>query len=539
MTRIAFYIAERPQLSATLLCGEVNSTDPKLDDSMENGTSRLVQHRDNTSSSDEYKDDYELSDNESNLAPIDDMDQWVYVEDISLDYAFVQSVLFKITGGSIQETGHKTKGHACLTEGDKYISKLPDAKGSLLYGELLPRGANKAFGSSHLNAANAKVLFDLGMGTGKIAIQAFLQFRNLEYVYGVELSEGRFKVAEEYVRRMVQLLGPELYTIDTLDEGRRLVVTEAATIKGVKSRVLEFKCGDMFAVQNIHVADIVMMETDIPTALHSELCNFLNEMHPGARTLSYLDLRKVWHFQPFTFKQLDVNRHLSDRYPTSWSVQRGHHFFLWTKVTTAKLVGKLVSDPAQGGDKKRFSSGKFFCSASSSSSASASGGGRGSTFAVRSNKHDEDLEGTSTSFAEYFSRCTPHNLYSSLSSMFSSRRSSRKKSRKSRVGSTPSSLFGLAGAAPAGDKICPEDDASQGSAAVTEDATVAAAASGAGNSGYRRKSNGPSRSGGGSDSDLDEAQASSTGCSSLSVSVPVASGVVEDRMGSPGGGAGR
>ncbi|CAN0304186.1 unnamed protein product, partial [Discosporangium mesarthrocarpum] len=30
--------------------------------------------------------------------------------------------------------------------------------------------------------------------------------------------------------------------------------------------------------------------------------------------------------------QVDVNRPLSDRFPTSWSVHRGHHFFLWTKV---------------------------------------------------------------------------------------------------------------------------------------------------------------------------------------------------------------
>ena len=70
----------------------------------------------------EYKDDYEIGDMEpNNLAPINDMDQWVYVEDISLDYSFAQSVLFKITGGSIQETGHKTKGHACLTDSDKYV----------------------------------------------------------------------------------------------------------------------------------------------------------------------------------------------------------------------------------------------------------------------------------------------------------------------------------------------------------------------------------------------------------------------------------
>lgn len=541
MTRIAFYIAERPQSSAILLCGEVKSPDTKLGGMSENGsTSSLVQRGENLSSSDEYKDDYEISDNESNLAPIDDMDQWVYVEDISLDYAFAQSVLFKIAGGSIQETGHKTKGHACLTDGDKYISKLPDAKGSLLYGELLPRGANKAFGSTHLNAADAKVLFDLGMGTGKVAIQAFLQFRNLEYVYGVELSEGRFKVAEEYVRRMVQLLGSELYTIDTLDHGRRLVVTEAAPVTGAKSRVLEMECGDMFDVQNIHVADIVMMETDIPVALHTELCNFLNDMHPGARTLSYLDLRKVWHYDPFTFKQLDANRHLSDRFPTSWSVQRGHHFFLWTKVTTAKLVSKHIPEDASSGTKKRFSSGKFF--SSSSSSGSAHGSGRGSSFVT--GRGDEDVEGTTTqSFAEYFSRCTPHSLYSSLSSMFLFRRSSRKKSRKSRSGGSPSSLFGLPGAGPT-DKICPMDDttseyaaASAATSTISNDIVVAAERNHR-SGGAKHRATGGTNSG--SEMSEDEQQVPPSSSSSLAMTVPVLSPtgagapVIGGRAGSPG-----
>lgn len=51
----------------------------------------------------------------------------------------------------------------------------------------------QAFGDDHLAAANASVLFDLGMGAGKVAVQAFVQFRNLKYVYGVELSLGRYK----------------------------------------------------------------------------------------------------------------------------------------------------------------------------------------------------------------------------------------------------------------------------------------------------------------------------------------------------------
>jgi hypothetical protein len=113
------------------------------------------------------------------------------VEDISLEYAFAQSVLFKIYGNALQETGHLTKGHVSLTESDRM--NAASMKSSLLYGELLPRGANKAMGNKRLEAHKAQSLFDLGMGTGKIVIQAFLQFKNIRYAYGVELSQGRYK----------------------------------------------------------------------------------------------------------------------------------------------------------------------------------------------------------------------------------------------------------------------------------------------------------------------------------------------------------
>lgn len=68
-------------------------------------------------------------------------DNWVYAEDISLDYAYAQSILFKMYGNVVQETGHLTKGHICLSEADRVVAQ--HVKGSLLYGELLPRGANK------------------------------------------------------------------------------------------------------------------------------------------------------------------------------------------------------------------------------------------------------------------------------------------------------------------------------------------------------------------------------------------------------------
>jgi hypothetical protein len=98
-------------------------------------------------------------------------------------------------------------------------------------------------------------------------------------------------------------------------------------------RVLHFQCGNMFDVQNIKTADIVMMETDIPADCHGRLLDLLSQTRPGTRMLTYLDLRRLWANAHLNFRQLEVNRHQADRYPTSWSVQRGHHFYLWTRVS--------------------------------------------------------------------------------------------------------------------------------------------------------------------------------------------------------------
>jgi hypothetical protein len=218
------------------------------------------------------------------------------------------------------------------------------------------------------------------MGTGKILMQAFLQFRNLKYIYGVELSVGRYRIAEEAALRMVHLLGVENYQIQ-MNPGKFIIITEAvqvSTMKGTNTyeteettnnndnnnnnnssssssspngnattagenspnnnnndyveRVLHLQCGNIFDITNIDIADIVMMETDFPFDLFPQLNKLLSGMKDQARMLSYIDLRRIWEPNQFTFRQLEVNHHLSDRYPNSWSVQRGHHFYLWAKV---------------------------------------------------------------------------------------------------------------------------------------------------------------------------------------------------------------
>eukprot|EP00903_Cladosiphon_okamuranus_P012104 g11358.t1 len=323
MLKTAFYIVERAQPSG----GEVKEMEP---------------------------------DPTEGLAPVE---KWHFQEDVTPEFCVSLSLLHRAYGCRVQETGHKTVGHTCVTDRDKVAAR--EVKGSLLYGELLPRGVNKAMGPRHLNAPKASTIYDLGMGTGKVAMQVFLQFPNLKRVYGIELSQARFELGEAALFALMELQ-PGAYAIKEHIPGQFMAIETVAApesgggdamadaswqpslaegaagataggggghiCRGAPGRTLEFACGNLFDVANIAQADLVLLETDVSSDVHPQLSRFLSGMRKGAQALTYLDLRKMWSNLPFPFRQVEVNRSLSDRFPTSWSVHRGHHFFLWSKI---------------------------------------------------------------------------------------------------------------------------------------------------------------------------------------------------------------
>jgi hypothetical protein len=309
----------------------------------------------------------------TSLAPLEN---WTFCEEITTEYAIAQSTIHRIYGNKIQETGHRTLGHLCVTDEDRKHAN--STRGSLLYGELLPRGVNRALDSKHLNALKQgqQSLLDLGMGTGKVVLQVFLQCPNLNFVYGVELSSARFRVAQAAALQLVDT--------EKMDDGTGLMINRFEVVEHIKDRVLQIR--DRLPAYNYHhnqnshmgasttdenqsdgngggallsslagtstdrilylewnnlletssfigEADMVLLETDIPSDTMLRLACLLYQMKPGSRILSYLDLSKVWEGHggaPFT--QLELNKSLVDRFPTSWSVHRGHHFYLWTKT---------------------------------------------------------------------------------------------------------------------------------------------------------------------------------------------------------------
>ena len=139
--------------------------------------------------------------------------------------------------------------------------------------------------------------------------------------------------SEEYIDTATRFRGDECkFHPGKKSDSEKLKMLESNR-NGRKKRTLKLEFGNMFDVKNIQTADIVMLETDIPNELHRDLYLLLSSMKLDSRTLTYLDLRKTWSGDIyFPFRQLDINRNLSDRFPTSWSVQRGHHFYVWNKV---------------------------------------------------------------------------------------------------------------------------------------------------------------------------------------------------------------
>lgn len=82
----------------------------------------------------------------------------------------------------------------------------------------------KLLDDDHMRAGRADVMLDLGSGTGKVCMQAFLTYSNLTRVIGIELSASRFQLGESAcVRLASQSMG---YTVAKRVPGE-LIVLEA------------------------------------------------------------------------------------------------------------------------------------------------------------------------------------------------------------------------------------------------------------------------------------------------------------------------
>merc|ERR1740121_855915 len=100
-------------------------------------------------------------------------------------------------------TGLLLQGHQAEARKGKHEVDGNDV--NFLYGELLPESVSLAF--ERLGANFGGSILELGMGTGKVALQAFLQCPNAQQVVGVELSSTRYDIAVAAAARLASVHG--------------------------------------------------------------------------------------------------------------------------------------------------------------------------------------------------------------------------------------------------------------------------------------------------------------------------------------------
>ena len=250
-------------------------------------------------------------------------------------------------GSQAREVGHKTMGHVCI--GPEDLKAAKETASSLLFGEILPEGVTKMMHHDRLNGRAATSLVDLGSGTGKLCLQCFLQFENLATVEGVEISPSRYRIGEEALLRLARAR-PRKFRVSAHSPGSVIHIVTERTQSGSAGKIamrgndgrrapclrtLTLRAGDMFTA-SIASSDLLVLEVAMGGEFVQRLRDFLWTAKPGARILSYLDLRRTFVDAQILsgappappLRQKGINRDLSDRLPTSWN-PKGHHFFIW------------------------------------------------------------------------------------------------------------------------------------------------------------------------------------------------------------------
>lgn len=194
---------------------------------------------------------------------------------------------------SSHQVGYHTDGHDCLNKLD--IKEACNTGNSLLYGEVLPQGVSDMLNSSHLQARNSSSLFDLGMGTGKLALQAFLQYSSLRRVVGIEIAFSRYQIGESALLNIVSHF-PKQFAIKNYIRGFRVAIKSLSD-----GRTLEFLRGDLFNMEEARLGDIVIVQTDFPSNSYDRLLCFLSNLQRSAKLLTYMYVFTIIFFENFSY----------------------------------------------------------------------------------------------------------------------------------------------------------------------------------------------------------------------------------------------
>jgi hypothetical protein len=200
------------------------------------------------------------------------------------------------------------------------LAAAAECRASLVYGELATSAVVKLLSGRYCDAAQATTLYELGMGTGRLALQAFLTCPTLSTVVGVELSGERYRIAARAAAKAAARHG-----FTCTEEPARIEVVDE---RSADPRRLVFVHGDLFDVpiDALRQAQIVLLLTHVP-GHEARVDAMVNALPPGTRLATGHDLaaRPGVRVQP-----IPAGRPWHDGFATSFSPN--YYYYVFRRV---------------------------------------------------------------------------------------------------------------------------------------------------------------------------------------------------------------
>jgi hypothetical protein len=165
------------------------------------------------------------------------------------------------------------------------LDKFDALKCHSTFGELMPNAVEMM--CEVMDMKNAKMFVDAGAGRGKLALQVFLRFPNVQKIVAIELMKSRYDVGVKAVRE-IQKRWPMTFELQESKDGLSVFFS----FRG-QNRVLEMKNMDLFDLpkEEYQKTNVLLLETAISRT--SEIrCKLLMNTPIGCHVFSYESYEK-------------------------------------------------------------------------------------------------------------------------------------------------------------------------------------------------------------------------------------------------------
>jgi len=174
---------------------------------------------------------------------------------------------------------------------------------------LLTLGSEKC-----LNLSNAKVLYDLGMGCGKLLLFIFNLFTNITRLEGFEISKSRYLVAVNAFKKY--------YKLQLIKEEEN--IAEFETFNGGS---IKLWCKSFTDLTREQVIDVDRLFVNVHFKNPLIMKPLFDNVNDGCKIMSYMNFAKYFScMEKINFDKL---------IKTSWTAKRvGHKFYYFNNKNT-------------------------------------------------------------------------------------------------------------------------------------------------------------------------------------------------------------